>query len=170
MYFSDAVKVLGLELPLTENTVRKAYAAAAFRFHPDKNPAGEEMMKVINEAKGVIDANGHEWGNLKWQNAQADSPQDFSDAINAALAEIVRCAGLKIEVDGTWIWVGGDTLTHRTHLKSSGFSWSKNKMMWYWRPAGLKRNWRGKKRFSIDEIRARHGHRPVATQLQDALA
>jgi len=50
MNIYDAAKILGLSGSLKPQETKTAYRAAYKKYHPDINPAGEDMMKVINEA------------------------------------------------------------------------------------------------------------------------
>jgi curved DNA-binding protein CbpA len=50
----DAAKILSLNGTITSKDIKKAYRVAALKYHPDKNPAGEEMMKIINAAYDVL--------------------------------------------------------------------------------------------------------------------
>jgi curved DNA-binding protein CbpA len=83
MTLSDAAKILCLSGAITPKDVKKAYRAAALKYHPDKNPAGEEMMKLINEAFDVLKSFE---GELEQQ-----SDDDYSEALNDALNAI--CSG-----------------------------------------------------------------------------
>ena len=50
----DYYKVLGVSQDASFEEIKKTYRALAFRYHPDKNPGNEEMMKEINEAYAVL--------------------------------------------------------------------------------------------------------------------
>ena len=50
----DYYKVLGVGESATAEEIKKTYRKLAFRYHPDKNPGSEEMMKEINEAYAVL--------------------------------------------------------------------------------------------------------------------
>ena len=54
MKISDAAHILGLTGEITAEIVKKAYRAAAQKYHPDRNPAGLEMMKLVNAAFDVL--------------------------------------------------------------------------------------------------------------------
>ena len=46
----EALEVLGLDLPVTPEVIRKRYRQLARQFHPDINPGSEEKMKAVNVA------------------------------------------------------------------------------------------------------------------------
>src|SRR5208283_735370 len=50
----DYYKILGISDNARSDEIKKAYRNLAFRYHPDKNPGSEEMMKEINEAYAVM--------------------------------------------------------------------------------------------------------------------
>jgi curved DNA-binding protein CbpA len=50
----DYYKVLTVSETASADDIKKAYRNLAFRYHPDKNPGSEELMKEINEAYAVL--------------------------------------------------------------------------------------------------------------------
>jgi curved DNA-binding protein CbpA len=50
----DYYKILGVSQTATAVEIKKAYRNLAFRYHPDKNPGSQELMKEINEAYAVL--------------------------------------------------------------------------------------------------------------------
>jgi curved DNA-binding protein CbpA len=137
-----ALSILAItEEEITPAIVKKSYRLACKKYHPDINPAGLEMMKMVSLAYGLLkDFEG---------NIQQDSPyQDFGDDINQAINAIVDL-GLTIEVCGFWVWVSGDTKPHKEKLKGSGFKWAPKKKHWYFRTGDYKSFSRGT--YSMDE-------------------
>ncbi len=161
MNINEALKVLGIEAEYTPDSIKLAYRKLCAVYHPDRNPAGLEMMKMVNEAYTA----------LKDESGTADNGQDiesYGADIYAALQAIVGLDGLNIEVAGTWVWVSGDTKKHKETLKQSGFLWAMKKKMWFYRPADSMSKGRGK--YSIDDIRARHGSQTINKQQQRSIA
>jgi hypothetical protein len=148
----DALSILNLQSGATQEDIKIAYRKACSKFHPDRNPAGADMMKLVNVAYETL------------QNYNGETLEDgavnvdFGDQMNDALNLIISL-GLEIELCGTWLWVQGDTFTHREVLKENNFFWAPKKKMWYFRPADYKSKGRGK--FTIDQIRARHGSQKI---------
>lgn len=50
----DYYKILGVGENGGSEEIKKAYRNLAFRYHPDRSPGSEEMMKEINEAYAVL--------------------------------------------------------------------------------------------------------------------
>jgi curved DNA-binding protein CbpA len=149
----DACKILNLSGDITPEIVKKAYRKACSLYHPDRNPAGLEMMKAVNQAYDVL--------RDLTDTVTFDEPnQSFGADLNDALNAIVGLPGIEIEVCGTWVWVSGDTRQHKEILKASGYLWASKKLMWYYRPEEYKRK-RGGNVFSIDEIRSSYGSSKV---------
>lgn len=47
-------KILGISEKATQKEIKKAYYILAMKYHPDKNPAGSEQFKEVNEAYEVL--------------------------------------------------------------------------------------------------------------------
>jgi len=150
MKLSDAVKVLGLSGHVTPKEAKSAYRVAAMKYHPDRNPAGAEMMKIINEAYDVLkDYTG------EVPASEGGSDQDYPEAVNSALNAVVGLEGLEIEVCGAWVWISGETYKHKAVFKEAGYIYASKKKSWYFRPD----DWRSASRgsYSMEEIRGKYG-------------
>lgn len=144
----DALSILGLGLKVSFDEIKQAYRVACSKYHPDRNPAGLEMMKLVNAAWAAL-------SDYKADMSAIDEAEglDLGEEMNAALSAIIGL-GLTIEVCGSWIWVSGDTKPHKEVLKGAGYRWAPKKMMWSF-CGGARTTSRGK--FSMDDIRSRHG-------------
>lgn len=155
MKLTDALSTLGITGDYAPELIKAAYRKACSTYHPDRNPAGLEMMKLINQAyEAIKDATGTETEGSD----NSENSSNYGEEINTALNAIMAL-GLDIEVCGAWVWLHGDTRPHRETIKAAGFKWAPKKALWYYRPSDYKSKGRGK--FSMDEIRTRHGSERV---------
>jgi preprotein translocase subunit Sec63 len=161
MKISQAADILGMEPGsiADEATVKQAYRRAAQKYHPDKG-GSTEMMQTVNEAYNILQSN---YGSLP----SINTDQGYADRLNDAINAIVTLPGLIIEVCGLWVWVSGDTKTHKEVLKAVGYYWASKKFMWYFRPVD-QQGGRGKS--TMDDIRTKYGSQTVATRQCAALA
>lgn len=148
MKHSDAAAVLGLSGAITPELVHAAWIAAAKKYHPDVNPAGADLMKVVNAARDALEGFTGD--------VDPGDAAGYGDALAEALAAIVDLPGLSIEICGAWAWIGGDTRTHKDALKAAGCRWAPAKKLWYYRPDGWRCYKRGGEN-SMDEIREKYG-------------
>lgn len=146
MNIYDAAKILSLSGEINPQAVKKAYRAACKKYHPDVNPAGEDMMKLINAAFAVL--KDYE-GDVKEQQA------DYSELLNDALNAVLGLNGLVIEICGAWVWITGNTREHKDALKTASFKWANKKKAWYYRPADYKSRSKGSS--TLDQIREKYG-------------
>lgn len=146
MNHKESFSILELHGTVTPDDIKLAYRKACAKYHPDRNPAGLEMMKLINIAyETVKDFSGI---------AEKEEGRNLSDEYNDALNAIINL-GLKVEICGSWVWVTGDTKTHRSALKAAHFMWAPKKEAWYFRTSKNRSFNRGK--WSLDQIRETYG-------------
>ncbi len=155
----DALNILNLPVTATLDMIKTAYRRASATYHPDRNPAGLEMMKLINAAYQALSD--------YIPSTQKEETTDYGDKLNEALNAIIHL-GLTIEICGSWLWVSGDTRPHKEILKTAGFKWAPKKCMWNFRPEDYKSFNRGK--WSIDEIRAAHGSTQIKNKSYQQLS
>lgn len=155
MNISQAADILGIEqgAVLDESTVKAAFRRAAQKYHPDKG-GSNEMMQAVNAAYAELQKHYGE------TIAEFGADAGYADRLNDAINAIIHLDGLNIEVCGLWVWVSGDTRTHKESLKAAGYFWASKKFMWYFRPEESKGG-RGK---SMDEIRGKYGSVSVQTR------
>jgi hypothetical protein len=148
----DAARVLGLAGEITPEAVKTAYRAMSKKYHPDINPSGADMMKLINAA---YDALKDYTGDIEPGTRDDGSRQDYSADLNAALNALADCIGLHIEICGAWVWVHGDTFAAKTELKDADFKYASKKKAWFFRPENFRS--RNRKEHSMDDIRSKYG-------------
>lgn len=113
MTISQAINLLKPYL-VTREALKKSYRDACKTYHPDVNPDGLEMMKMVNQAMDLLT---EKWG--EWDLRDRDSKDaNFATEIMDALTKIRTWPGLVLEVCGTWLWVSG--MTHHKLPGSSG--------------------------------------------------
>jgi hypothetical protein len=152
MNYQEALNVLGLNGEITEDSVKKAFRKLALKYHPDRNPAGTEMMQMVNAAVDFVLAN---MGKFQGFTQGADA-YDYGELVNEVLNKLLAMNGLIIEVAGNWVWISGDTKTNKDELKALGCLWAPKKKMWYFRPAEHKCGG-NRTQHSMDEIREKYG-------------
>ena len=155
---------------LTKEEAKRFYRKACLKYHPDKNPVGLEMMKMIVAAWETLQK---ETFPLKEKFKESEF-YDYGQEINAALNKIINLPGIIIEVCGSWVWVSNSRYEDRkifcpprkydSETKKAlpddeiRFKWSKDKGRWYFRPQNsacfrfFKRD-----ALSMEEIKRRYG-------------
>lgn len=149
MNVHDAANILGISGEITPEIAKDAYRRASMKFHPDRNPAGLEMMQAINAAYNV----------LRDYTGKVEVANGYDDALNDAINAVITCPGINIEICGNWVWLSGDTKTYKEIIKAAGYKWASKKLMWYFRPEEWSSSCR--RNTSIDEIRSTHGSTKV---------
>ena len=170
----DALNILGCEPgTVTLDIVKLAYRRACKKYHPDVNPAGTEIMKMVNTAwsrlKEFFEVELPNQGrdSMDYEPSKKGGSAGYGEAIAEALAAIIHLPGIEIEVCGSWVWVGGNTKPVRAEIKAAGFKWAQAKGKWYYRPEGQRSRSRGG--FTMNEIREHYGSSAVETEERDAV-
>lgn len=160
MNVTQAADILGIAqgAVLDESTVKTAFRKAAQKYHPDKG-GSTEMMQAVNAAYAELQKHYGE------TIAEFGADAGYADRLNDAINAIIHLEGLNIEVCGLWVWVSGDTRTHKDAIKAAGYFWASKKFMWYFRPEEAK----GGRGCSMDEIRGKYGSVTVPTRRAAAL-
>lgn len=135
MNINEALNVLGIDNhSITKEELKKAYKRAAQKYHPDRNPQGENMMKVVNEAydflKGLatetIERAANKQGNF--------DIYDYGYLFNQVLNALAQYQDLTLEIIGNWLWISGNTKEHKEILKELNCKYAAKKKIWYFRP------------------------------------
>lgn len=135
--------------------LKKAYKKAALKAHPDMGGSNEAMKQVNAEYTRVFEILKNQQ-NKKAEtgtgHTTTETPEEFQAIVNILLS----LEGLEVELCGSWLWIAGETYTHKAELKKAGCRWSRSKQKWYWRHAEDNCYWsRGKS--SMEDIRNTYG-------------
>lgn len=154
MNIQESLNVLGLSGDVTENEIKKAFKKLAVKYHPDKNPLGAEMMKMINAAKDFLML--HLDKIAGFQSQEPEAYYDYSEEMEKVLNALQALSGVVFEVIGNWVWISGETKEHKETFKELGCRWAFKKKQWFYRPEEHKSTYNRRER-SIDEIREMYG-------------
>ena len=165
MNVAQAMEILKPEGDSLEH-LKSAYRKAAKKYHPDINPKGQEMMKLVNLAFEILTNHLNKWSFSERTNGE--SRPSIDEAIQEIFDKIKTFAGIKAEVCGTWLWLTGKTWLYKKQLKEFGLRFAPKKQAWYWHPQDYKK-WH-KRSFSLDDIRHMHGSVDLETENLQAIA
>lgn len=135
----------------TLNEVKAEYKRLVKIHHPDVGGDTATMQEInaqYDEAVKRIATTGE---GVDKERAAQEVPAEF----RAVLSKVVALKGIDVDLVGAWLWITGDTWTHKATLKAAGFRWASKKRAWYWYPewAAVER---GSKK-SLDEIKDKYG-------------
>lgn len=125
-----------------------------------------ERLKAAQNAKAKYEHYNDTPKDQRTAYETTETAEEYLQIINALLT----LKGLEIELCGSWLWIGGDTRTHKDTLKRLGMQWSRSKHKWYWHhtePWSKKRRYRGN--VSMTDIRKKYGSQTF-TRKEDQLA
>lgn len=141
----------------TENDLKTAYRQACKKYHPDINPNGLELMKIVNAAYAFLKKHMN-----KWNFNQQTNDTSLTEKMQAIFNKIKHFEGLKAEVCGAWLWLSGNTYEYKSQLKEYGFKWAPKKKQWYWHDGSYRK--KSKRVLEMSEIRALYGSEELETE------
>lgn len=141
----------------TLDDLKKAYRSAAMKHHPDVGGDPETMKQINNDyaARFEILKSRHNETSDEYHKT-TETADEFRDIV----ATLLRLDDLEIELCGSWLWIGGNTIEHKDTLKAAGCRWSSNKKLWYWHHPEEGVKWR-KRKTSMQEIRTKYGSETI---------
>ena len=137
----------------TLEELRKTYRKLALLHHPDKGGDTQDMQQINAEydylSKNLINSN------QDYSEARKTYEHTVSEELKVKINEIIFLPNVTVEVIGSWIWVTGSTYLVKDQLKKAGFSFSHNKMAWYWHCGEYHKN--NGKNLNMEDIRQMWG-------------
>lgn len=159
--------------PKTLEELRKQYKNLLKKYHPDNAGGSEEATKDINNEYELLfkalknkhdqtakDTTNQTYDNMKWDFAEDEALRDM-------LSKVIQLVGVNITIVGNWIWIDGDTYTHKATLKELGFKWAYEKKKWYWHSETFRK--KSHKKLSFDTICNYYDSADVKTKQHDLL-
>ena len=138
--------------------LKKAYKAAAMKYHPDMGGDTATMQAINAEYEQRFEELKHAQNTAAAEDttgktqATTETAGEFILIIN----HLLHMDGLTVELCGRWLWIGGDTRKHKEELKACGCRWSQSKKLWSWHHAEDGTRWH-KSHYSMGQIRSKYG-------------
>ena len=129
--------------PQSIEELKKQYHKLAIKHHPDRG-GNVADMQAINAEYDTLFArlkNIHQTADGNTYEAKTDSRETAND-FKEVITHLIILEGIQIEVCGSWLWVTGNTYSHKDTLKSLKFRYSKSKCAWYYHNDGYRKKQR----------------------------
>jgi hypothetical protein len=140
--------------------LRKEYRRLAFLHHPDKGGNTQTMQQINAEydylSKNLI------FCNETFTDERKDYETFVSESMKEKINDLINIAGITLEIIGSWLWVTGLTYPVREKLKSAGFSFSHNKVAWFFHVGEYRK--RSRNRYELDDIRNMFGSQVIENE------
>lgn len=143
--------------------LKSEYKRLAKIHHPDAGGDTEIMKKINAEYDRMLETQNFSREGKPLNDQEIRENKVYRDV----LEKTVILEAIEIELAGSWLWFTGETYQHKDTLKQAGCKFSRNKSAWYWHPEGYRK--KGKKIYTLDEIRLMHGTKKVETVTQEKL-
>lgn len=151
----------------TLEALKKEYRRLCMIHHPDRGGDAATMAAINNEYDEAFHRLQYQHRTTEASSSTESEDEEVPEEFRAVISRLVVLAGIDVEICGSWIWVTGATYPNREALKAAGCRYSKNKVAWYWHPAGEHSS--SRKQLSLDEIRQLHGSEKIKTRSAAAL-
>lgn len=138
----------------TLEELKATYKKLVMQHHPDRGGDTATMQEINAEYDEMFPRlkNIHKTKEGKtYEKENNEAPNFFKDLIE----KLMKMDGIHIEIIGCFVWVSGNTKPYKDTLKEMGFKWHSKKICWYLAPADYKK--KGKKQYSMDEVRDMYG-------------
>ena len=133
-------------------------------YNPDKGGSVAQMQAINNEYEALLERflsakPDEEYGEGKWYKTRQEE-SDIEKKVREAVEKVAHLEGLDIEIIGAWVWVGGNTQTHKDALKAAGYWWMHKRKLWAFKGKFSS----GNGQTSMEEMREKYGSQQVHTK------
>ena len=147
--------------------IKSIYRDLIKKHHPDVG-GSDDAMKKINAEFDFLMKQGLESVKNSADINEKRTWQDYKQFADI-LQKIIFLQGVKIEIIGSWVWLSGNTYAHYSTISGAGFKFSKSKKSWYWYSGIETQQYKCRGRYSMNELRLRHGVVSVEGETQRML-
>ena len=151
-----------------KESLKKMWFRMAMKLHPDKGGDEEIFKFASNEYESLFSRLKDGFKRSEKEHYEESPNEDeLSEMLFELLMKYSRISMLNVELCGSWIWITGDTKPHSDEFKEDHFMWSPKKSAWYFHEGKYRK--RGKKHYSLEEIRMMHGSRFYKTKEKEEI-
>ncbi len=93
--------------------------------------------------------------------------QELKDLTRSVTETLSSLPNITVEICGSWIWVSGDTKSHKEILKSLKMRWHRKKHKWYWRPPNQRHYAKKRNDTPMPQIRLTYGSQLLPATEED---
>ncbi|MDK2014691.1 MULTISPECIES: J domain-containing protein [unclassified Deinococcus] len=147
----------------TADELKALYRQLCKTHHPDKGGTTEAMQDINSQYEAaltrLLSAKADDvYGEGRFYRSR-EQETEVETLIRKAIEAVAHLDGIELEIIGAWVWLSGDTRTHKDTIKAAGYWWMNKKQMWAFK--GKTSNGRGNT--SLEEMRERYGSERVST-------
>lgn len=144
----------------TTQELKDMYRQLCKTHHPDKGGTVAGMQEINTQYEAAVErilsGKQDEYTESSFYRTRQEETE-VEARVREAIEKIAHIDGLDIEIIGAWVWVGGDTRSHKDTLKASGYFWMHKKSLWAF--VGKASKSRGNT--SLDDMRQKYGSEKV---------
>lgn len=146
--------------------VKKRYRDLCKIYHPDLPTGNTLIMQDVNNEYEFIIKNQFFQFSSDYERDNFNT--DYELIYPEIIAALLPLSGIKVELVGNWLWISGETKTHKSTLKSLGCLWASKKKMWYYRPEDYKSP--NANPLDMEKIRDKYGSQEIVRNFAKQLS
>ena len=152
----------------TVEEIKAHYRRLAIKYHPDKGGDLRIMQEVNHQYHQALKACD---GQTRTEGAKEYRYKYEADVEQAVIDKVAALVGLghedlTIALIGTWIWVTGNTRTHKEQLKGLGLKYHAEREAWFFNV----KPWKGgRSRGGLSGLAMKYGYREFAAKERERI-